>query len=115
MNFIPGGDVSGGETLVVDLAALDISEMTDVVGGPVSAGADKKRLAAGRKGCAFGEDRVKRDVLSPIRLAPNPEMARKLVFKGIAGHLVRRDRQSNCGGSPGVGGPAEASSIALPR
>ena len=62
MNFIPGGDVSGGETPAVDLAALDISEMTDVVGGPVSAGADKKRLAAGREGCAFGEDRVKRDV-----------------------------------------------------
>jgi len=33
--------------------------MTDVVDGPVFAGAHKKRLAAGREGCTFGKDRVK--------------------------------------------------------
>ena len=76
-------------------AALHEPEVSDVVRRAVRTRDDERRPAIGGKWGVLRQNRVEADVLAPVRLAEDPQMARKPLGQREAGLLVEEDREAD--------------------
>ena len=67
------GEVAARMPLVVDVAAFDVAEVSNVVGGAVGALGDRARRAFGRERHVVVEDGIERNLLAAPSFAKNTE------------------------------------------
>ena len=85
LNLIPDGHVAARLALVIQMAALQIAEVAEVVDRFVAPPDFERPFAGARQSGALLEQRIKKNALPRIAFAPHAEIAREFLPQNVPG------------------------------
>src|SRR5262249_46963172 len=94
-DFVPRGHVAARSIVCAEFAALEESEMTDVVRRVVMPRCRERLLARRGQRCSLREDYAERRVRAVVAFTPHAEMTGEAIAERVPAPVVRLNRESD--------------------